>query len=107
VGVSIDILDEDHSLRLAVRRLATDAGLRATLGSGAYAMWSENFRLEGMVDGYVRAIGAALAAPLPDSADLAVFPEHLRSVGYEYAQRVLQNAGLSVDVPDLWTAKHD
>ncbi len=32
VCVSLDILDEDHSLRLAMRRLAKDADLRAELG---------------------------------------------------------------------------
>ena len=33
-AVAIDILDEDHSLRLAMRRLGTDPLLRATLGRG-------------------------------------------------------------------------
>ena len=63
VGVSIDILDEDHSLKLAIRRLATDEKLRAMLGSNARALWSERFRLEGMVAGYQRVIGQLLEAP--------------------------------------------
>ncbi len=62
VGVSIDILDEGHSLKLAIRRLATDEKLRATLGSNARALWSERFRLEGMVAGYQRVIARLLQA---------------------------------------------
>src|SRR5690606_8322021 len=38
-SVAIDILDEDHSLRLAMRRLAGDAGLRDTLGRAAASYW--------------------------------------------------------------------
>ncbi len=56
VGVSIDILDEDHSLKLAVRRLASDEKLRVSLGSNAHALWAERFRLERMVAGYQEAI---------------------------------------------------
>ena len=37
-AVAIDILDEDHSLRLAMRRLGTDPALRATLGAAARAL---------------------------------------------------------------------
>ena len=51
VGVSIDILDEDHSLTLAMRRLATDEGLRARLGANARELWQRRFRLEAMAAG--------------------------------------------------------
>ena len=40
VAVSIDLLDEDHSLQLALERLATDAVLRQRLGSAARAWWA-------------------------------------------------------------------
>jgi hypothetical protein len=105
VGVSIDLLDEDHSLRLAIRRLATDASLRKTLGSGAYALWGDRFRLERMIDGYTRVIGDAPKSPQPRGA--ATLPEHLRSTGFEHARQVMHDAGLSVDVPALFTAKRD
>ena len=90
VGVSIDILDEGHSLKLAIRRLATDEKLRATLGSNARALWAERFRLEGMVAGYQRVIAQLLQAP-PERADrLTTLPLHLRSSGAEHAESIVK-----------------
>jgi hypothetical protein len=45
VAVAIDILDEDHSLRLAMRRLAQDASLRAVLGSARASTGRHTIRL--------------------------------------------------------------
>ena len=90
VGVSIDILDEGHSLKLAIRRLATDEKLRATLGSNARALWAERFRLEGMVAGYQRVIAQLLQAA-PERADrLKTLPLHLRSSGAEHAESIVK-----------------
>ena len=108
VGVSIDILDEDHSLRLAIQRLSVDASLRAALGRNARALWAERFRLEQMAAAYERTIAAALTAPLPDAAVRATLPAHLRSTGIEHAERVLGDAGFPADVAtDLWTRERD
>jgi glycosyltransferase involved in cell wall biosynthesis len=68
--VAIDILDEDHSLRLAMRRLATDASLRASLGRAARQYWLDKHSIDVMVAGYRTLIAEALdisiaAAPLP------------------------------------------
>ncbi len=103
VGVSIDILDEDHSLKLAMRRLATDAGLRSMLGSNARKSWSRRFRLEQMVSGYRHTIDLALACPAPDPLSRGHLPKHLLADGTEHAERLLREAGLS-DVlrSDLW-----
>jgi hypothetical protein len=98
IGVSIDIRDEDHSLRLAMRRLATDARLRATLGGNARALWAERFNLDQMAAGYERSIAAALAAAPPDGLSRAMLPEHLRSTGIEHAQRLLRDAGFPPDI---------
>ena len=67
VTVAIDILDEDHSLRLAMRRLATDAALRESLGTSARAYWDREHSMPGMVDDYRRVIarGASLPPPGP------------------------------------------
>jgi hypothetical protein len=81
VGVSIDVLDEDHSLKLAIRRLAADDGLRAALGAAAWALWADRFSLARMVDGYRRAIGLALDAPAAARTVDAALPQHLRSTG--------------------------
>jgi glycosyltransferase involved in cell wall biosynthesis len=52
VTVAVDILDEDHSLGLALRRLAMDRELRETLGRSARRYWEREHTLERMVDGY-------------------------------------------------------
>jgi len=88
VGVSIDILDEDHSLKLAIRRLASDEKLRMTLGSDARAMWAERFGLNRMVAGYQQAIAQALRATAEHAG--STWPVHLRSSGAEHAESVIR-----------------
>lgn len=65
VTVAVDILDEDHSLRLAMRRLATDPALRASLGASARAHWEREHSLPRMLEDYRRVIAEAAAAPAP------------------------------------------
>lgn len=66
VCVAVDILDEDHSLGLAVRRLAVDGELREGLGNAARRWWESHHTLKRMLDGYTWAIGSASAAsPVP------------------------------------------
>ena len=86
VGVSIDILDEDHSLKIAIRRLATDENLRTSLGFNARALWSERFSLERMVAGYQSAIASAIQTTTTDAEIHAALPLHLRSSGAEHAE---------------------
>ena len=88
--MSIDILDEDHSLKLAIRRLATDEKLRVLLGSNARALWSERFRLEGMVAGYQRVVAQLLQAPRADANGLKTLPLHLRASGTEHAESIVR-----------------
>ena len=90
VGVSIDILDEGHSLKLAIRRLATDEKLRVMLGSNARALWSERFRLEGMVAGYQRVIAQLLQAPPARADGFKTLPLHLRASGAEHAESLVR-----------------
>ena len=89
VGVSIDILDEDHSLKLAIRRLATDNRLRAMLGANAQALWARRFSVEGMAAAYLGVIARSL---IEDTSrpDMAALPPHLRSTGAEYAEAVVK-----------------
>ena len=56
VAVAIDILDEDHSLGLAVARLAASPALRAELGRAARRLWETRFTLERMAAGYEQCI---------------------------------------------------
>jgi glycosyltransferase involved in cell wall biosynthesis len=90
VGVSIDLLDEDHSLTRAIRGLTTDDKLRAELGLNARALWAERFRLEHMVAGYQSVIARTLhtKGTVPESR--ALLPPHLVSTGTERAESLVK-----------------
>jgi glycosyltransferase involved in cell wall biosynthesis len=74
VAVAIDILDEEHSLRLAMRRLATEAALREALGRRARRFWEREHAVERMATDYERLMAQALTLPIP----VADLPSHLR-----------------------------
>ena len=95
IALSIDILDEDDSLALSMRRLARDPGLRRRLGERARAYWSQRHTLTVMVEDYARALTAALAAPSP-SPDVSL-PKHFRETGRSHARSLLQPFGLQAD----------
>ncbi len=92
VCVAIDILDEDHSLRLAMRRLAADAALRAALGQAAREWWAREHSVDVMVDDYVRAMTQAIELP-PPRAEL---PAHARDSGDQLLHRLLEPFGPDV-----------
>jgi glycosyltransferase involved in cell wall biosynthesis len=73
VAVAVDIVDEDHSLRLAMTRLARDAALREKLGRNARRYWQAEHTVGRMVADVDRALGLAIEVPLPT----APVPEHL------------------------------
>ena len=89
-AVAIDILDEDHSLRLAMRRLANDPSLRATLGRNARAYWQANHSIERMVADYQRVI--ALAAK--SDARHVSLPPHVLNDGTQTVERIMAAFGL-------------
>ncbi|MCC7008784.1 MAG: glycosyltransferase family 4 protein [Acidobacteria bacterium] len=74
VTVAVDLLDEDHSLRLAMARLAADPALRAALGDAGRAYWEREHSMIRMIDDYERAIARAAAAPVPDPVALTPPP---------------------------------
>jgi len=95
VCVALDIMDEDHSLRLAMRRLAADAGLRTALGSAGRRYWEREHSITRMLGDYRRAIASAAARPAPT----VVLPSHLVSDGDRVLERVLDEMGVT---PDIW-----
>ena len=98
VMVAIDILDEDHSLRLAMRRLAEDADLRARLGAAARAHWLKEHSKDLMVGDYRRLMERAMRAkPRPDV--IAEQPAHLRDVADGKLEKLLEPFG----VPAPWS----
>ena len=94
VTIGLDILDEEHSLRLALRRLARDEGLRAQLGRAAVAYWERNHAPARMLDDYRRVIARAATIPVP-APDL---PAHLRTDGTAHLDQLLEPFGLPAHV---------
>lgn len=87
VCVGIDILDEDHSLRLAMRRLARDPALRRSLGAAGFAWWHAHHSIERMIDDYRRVIALAIERPAPSPEAL---PAHLIDDGAQRLERLLE-----------------
>jgi glycosyltransferase involved in cell wall biosynthesis len=94
IAVAIDILDEDHSLRLAMRRLADDAALRARLGAAARQWWQREHSLDVMVGDYERVIAAAVARPAPGEA----LPPHMRDDGDRRLRELMAPFGPHVNM---------
>jgi glycosyltransferase involved in cell wall biosynthesis len=98
IAVAIDLLDEQHSLQLALERLAVDAGLREVLGRSARQWWETHHRLETMVDAYETLLEDAEAIPPPDGGAL---PAHLRDDGSGRMRDILETLGASSRAADL------
>jgi len=98
VAVAIDILDEDHSLRLAMRRLSTDPDLRARLGRAGQEYWRREHTIDHSADDYERLFGRLQQhAPLqpPGHPRHAERPIHLRPDGDEQLRALLAPFGLA------------
>jgi glycosyltransferase involved in cell wall biosynthesis len=97
VAVSIDLLDEEHSLQLALERLVTDAALRQRLGRAAREWWHEHHQLAPMAEAYLRVIATAVAAPRPEPR----LPPHLLDDATAHAKRLATDLGVPELVADL------
>ncbi len=104
IAVSVDILDEEHSLLLEMRRLGTDVGLRRALGERARALWQSRFTIERMAEGYESAIDEARLQPIPEAR--AALPGHFKADGTDQAIQTLRDAGVPEhEVSSLWTGR--
>jgi len=92
VTVAIDILDEDHSLRLAMRRLAADDDLRTALGRAAREFWIRAHSPTVMLDDYRRVLAEAAATPPPSPP----LPAHLTGDGSRLMTRILGEFGVTI-----------
>jgi hypothetical protein len=92
VCVAIDILDEDHSLRVAMRRLATDAPLRRALGEAARQYWISEHAHAIMFDDYRHVLELATATALPGVA----LPPHLGDDGSGRMADILSSIGVAI-----------
>jgi len=91
--VAIDILDEDHSLRLAMRRLGTDRELRTALARAGRAYWTAHHSIERMADDYRRVMEQA-AAISTDATSRIPLPEHLLDNGAGTLDAIVRDFGL-------------
>ena len=90
VAVAIDILDEEHSLRLAMGRLADDGAFRRSLGEAARRHWKAEHAFDAMVDDYERLMSRARQGPDPSPA----LPPHLRDSDEEHLEALLVPFGM-------------
>ena len=90
VAVAIDMMDEDHSLRLAMRRLASDAELRRALGAAGREYWQREHSPERMVADYLEILPRAAAKPNPRP----VLPSHLVNDGDHRLNLLLADVGV-------------
>jgi glycosyltransferase involved in cell wall biosynthesis len=95
VAVSIDVLDEDHSLTLALKRLTADRALRQQLGAAAETYWRTNHTVSQMVEDYEVVLPRA-ARHNPPAVDL---PAHLRTDGLEHTRALLAEFGDALASP--------
>jgi len=98
VAVSIDVVDEPHSLRLALDRLLTDEGLRRELGVSARAWWASHHQLSMMAEGYVAAIARAAATMAPR----VTLPAHLRDDGSTQGRELAAALGVGDRLGDVF-----
>jgi glycosyltransferase involved in cell wall biosynthesis len=89
VTIAIDILDEDHSLQRAMRRLARDRDLRDQLGRAGRHYWEDEHSFERAVADYERAMTRAAAMPDPISSR----PAHLRPAAFDHARQLSAQFG--------------
>jgi glycosyltransferase involved in cell wall biosynthesis len=97
VCVAIDIVDEQHSLGLAMRRLAQDHNLRRELGRRAREYWRRHHTPQRMAEDYEVAIERARCRPAPDRSHL---PAHLLADGTDLTARIVGEFGVSLKTLD-------
>ena len=96
IAVTVEPLDDEHSLVLAFTRLAKDPGLRESLGDAGRAWWLAN-----ATPGHAAAAWRGIleeARVLPPPRRPADWPRHLDSDGSELARAVLAEHGMKTDI---------
>jgi len=92
IAITIEARDEEHSLMLALRRLATDGSLRARLGSAARAWISEHANVTAATLAWEAILLDAVARPFrPLPPD---WPPHLTADGSDRLTAVVEEMGI-------------
>lgn len=96
IAVSIDPRDEEHSLVLAIRRLATDAMLREQLGTTARGWWREHGTVARAAKAWRRVLDEARSMPAPPRP--ADWPRHFSDDGTALVRKILSELGVTLDI---------
>jgi hypothetical protein len=94
IAVSIDPRDEEHSLMLALTRLANDAALRAALGDAARAWWERHATVAQAVQSWTALLDDARTRPAPPRP--AGWPAHLDADGSVTTTAILDQFGVGL-----------
>jgi hypothetical protein len=97
VALRIDLLNEESSLALAMRRLAEDSNAGAGLARAGHAYWSANHTREIAANDYRRIIKDALTRPAPSVSDL---PSHFMEDYSGKARGIAKHCSVAPDVLD-------
>ena len=92
IAVSIDPRDEEHSLMLALTRLANDAALRASLSGAARTWWEQHATVAHAVEAWKALLDDARTRPAPPRP--AGWPAHLDADGSGTTTAILEQFGL-------------
>jgi glycosyltransferase involved in cell wall biosynthesis len=95
VVLRVDLLDEEASLRDAMRRLATDSNLREALARAGRDYWAAHHTTEVMAADYRRIITQAASRPMPAPADL---PSHFVEDYSGLARGILERFEVKTDL---------
>ena len=91
IAVAVDILDEEHSLSIAIEMLAQNPALRERLGAAARHYWEQQHTITQMTDDYQRAIARAAALEPP----MVSLPPHMRPDAFAFTGSTLERFGAS------------
>jgi hypothetical protein len=95
IAIAIDPRDEEHSLMLALRRLANDPSLRRDLATAAHAWWSARATVDHAVAAWQSIIDEAATMAPPHHPP--GWPPHLTADGTERARELLGDFAVTVD----------
>jgi len=100
VAVSIDVVDEDHSLQLALDGLVPDAARRRRIESAARGWWAAHHQRAAMADAYERVLPIAARTPAPSIA----LPPHLTDNASEHGRSLARELGVAERLRDVFPA---
>jgi hypothetical protein len=96
VCVTVDPRDEQHSLALALRRLASDADMRTRLGQAGRLFWRMNAHPDLVVERLDALLQEAIRREIPPKPP--DWPSHLSSDATELARDLLAPFGIDLDI---------